>query len=162
MQPRQKRSFDDAVRRLNSGNINELWELCALISVLEYYGGTRLKLFPELHYEHPRLFCEAILKSKASLHRHRQYTPEEFIAILNWSQEGLYDPRVEELGGTGTSQELQFQLIRTVSRWANIQMRFQNVQNGALGRTLALWVDAGSGLHFWCLSRYGSSIEDRI
>jgi hypothetical protein len=137
--PGRRGSFDDAVSRLNSGNSNELWELAALVSVLEFFGSSELDLFPALHFERPRLFCDAILKSRASVDRHRQYLPTEFVDILNWSGENLNDPRMESIGRAQSQEEMLFQLMRAVARWANIQIRYQDIANGDVGRTIALY-----------------------
>jgi len=138
-QPPRRGSFDDAVTRLNSGNSNELWELAALLSVLEYYGSSELDLFPALHPERPRLFCDAVLRSRASIHRDRQYRPSEFVSILNWSGEGLLDPRIEAIRSGRPREEMLFDLTRFFARWGNIQIRYQEIENADVGRAIALY-----------------------
>jgi hypothetical protein len=146
--PRHRGSFDDAVSRLNSGNSNELWELAALLTVLEYYGSSQLDLFPALHPERPRLLCDAILRSNASFHRHRAYAPREFVDIINWSSEGLLDPRIEAIGSGRPRDEMLFDLTRAIARWGNIQIKYQDVQNADVGRAIALYEVLPETAHF--------------
>jgi len=140
--------FDKAVSRLNSGNVNSLWELAALLAVLEYFGSHSLDLFPEMHYERPRLFCEAILASKATFWHHREYSADDFIKLINWSGEGLLDPRIEQIQHGRERKEMLFDLTRAAARWANIQIRYQDLWNGDLGRCFALYDVVSSKGHF--------------
>jgi len=135
----QNSSFGKAVTRLNSGNLNELWELAALLSVLEYYGCHALDLFPELHFERPRLFCEAILASKSSFLHHRVYTPDDFIKVINWSDDGLMDKRFSQIESGRDRKTMLFDVTRALARMANIQMRYQDTQAGDQGRIVALY-----------------------
>ena len=109
-------AFEDAVIRLNSGNSDDLWEMVALISTLEYFGGEQLQLFPALCFEDVRLFSEAILRSRASNSRHRIYSPKDVIYVLNNARDGLRDAELESIESGRERQTMLLQLNKILQK----------------------------------------------
>jgi len=132
-------AFEDAVTRLNSGNLAELWTIAALISTLEYFGGERLQLFPALSFEDVRLLAEAILRSRASNYRHRIYSTKDLIYVLNKAKDGLRDAELEGIESGRERQTMLLELNRILSRWGSLQLEVQRSHVATAGRAVAFF-----------------------
>lgn len=132
-------AFHDAVSRLNSGNSVELWTVAALLSTLEYFGAQPLDLFPALSFEDTRLFAEAILQSRASDSRHRIYSTNDLMYVLNNAKDGLLDSQLE---GIKSGRERHVQLLeinKVFSRWGALQLEVQRSPASKAGRAIAFF-----------------------
>jgi len=132
-------AFEDAVRRLNSGSLPELWETTALISSLEYFGGETLELFPALSFEDIRLLAEAVIRSRASAERSRIYDGDDLIYVLNNAKDGLRDAELEGIESGQDRQTMLLQLNRIFSRWGALQLEVQKGHAAKAGRALAFF-----------------------
>ena len=132
-------AFEDAVIRLNSGNSDDLWEMVALISTLEYFGGEQLQLFPALCFEDVRLFSEAILRSRASNSRHRIYSPKDVIYVLNNARDGLRDAELESIESGRERQTMLLELNKILSRRGSLQLEVQRSSAAKAGRAVAFF-----------------------
>ncbi len=133
-------TFEDAVLRLNSKNLDTLLETSCLLSCIEFYGGMNSPLFPLLNNEKCRLFSEAIVASKAASYKSALLTRDDLAYVLNGVGEALNDPRFsQEVASQGSQDKTLYAMQKFFARMANIQIRQQEIRSSStVGRLLAL------------------------
>lgn len=133
-----KPTFEDAVRRLNSRNIDLLLKLAAYLSALDHFGD-KSTIFPGWNSEKHRLFTEAIIASKAASYKSKLLNWNDFRFILNGVNDALHDRRIDHEIRSGDERgQTLFKLQRFLSRMANVQIRYQEyMMFVSLGRLIA-------------------------
>lgn len=129
-------TFDDAIRRLNSKNLEGLLEVSSLLSSLELFGSEKSEVFPMLNFEKCRLFVEAIVSSKAASYKSAMFSDRDLSYVMNAANAALDDRRLDEIVSGRPRDEMLYDLNKFFSRRANIQFRQQELP--AIGRILGL------------------------
>lgn len=129
---RQKIAFQNAVSRLNSKNLEDLWLTHSLLSLHDYYAeweGDQNILYPMLNMQRISMFGTAILASKAMSYKEKQFTSQDLARVFNNLSQAESWPDPSEV------DDATFAALRMLSVLASAQFRFsENILRERLGR----------------------------
>jgi hypothetical protein len=92
-----------------------------------------------LSFEDARLLAEAILRSRASDRRHRVYTCDDLIYILNNAKAGLRDSQLEGMESGRERHVMLLEMNKILSRWGSLQLEVQRSHAAKAGRAVAFF-----------------------